>query len=174
MWVNFLFPPMCMFLLCKSITFHVPKSWDWNGISNSCAKSCCSGPNVISLWNQLKWYEKKTQSMERYVGKKKQWERNILVPRVSILLTSPMDWELRIMGKHSLYIHKIIYDALHKIRSTVTCSFQLWSHLELLIHGTGQKDENKKKSRKNSYDSGRKNYHFCKNMRYMVYTELNS
>ena len=35
--------------------------------------------------------EKKTQSMERYVGKKKQWERNILVPRVSILLTSPMD-----------------------------------------------------------------------------------
>ena len=72
------------------------------------------------------------------------------------------------------FVHSQIYDALHKIRSTVTCSFQLWSHLELLIHGTGQKDENKKKSRKNSYDSGRKKYHFCKNMRYMVYTELNS
>lgn len=35
--------------------------------------------------------KKKSQSVERYIGKKKQWQRNILVPRASILLTSPMD-----------------------------------------------------------------------------------
>ena len=34
--------------------------------------------------------KKKTQSVERYIGKKKQWERNILVLRASIPLTSPM------------------------------------------------------------------------------------
>ena len=43
------------------------------------------------------------------------------------------------------FVHSQIYEALQKIRSTVICSFQLWSHLELLIHCTGQKDENKKK-----------------------------
>ena len=61
------------------------------------------------------------------------------------------------MDGQAQFVHSQIYEALQKIRSTVICGFQLWSHLELLIHGTGQKNENKKKSKKkNWYESGRK------------------
>ena len=79
------------------------------------------------------------------------------------------------MDGQAQFVHSQIYEALQKIRSTVICGFQLWSHLELLIHGTGQKNENKKKSKKkNWYESGRKKLLFLKNMSYTVYAELNS
>ena len=80
------------------------------------------------------------------------------------------------MDGQAQFVHSQIYEALQKIRSTVICGFQLWSHLELLIHGTGQKNENKKKSKKKKIDMrvGEKNYYFCKNMSYTVYAELNS
>ena len=70
----------------------------------------------------------------------------------------------RIMDGQAQFVHSQIYEALQKIRSTVICGFQLWSHLELLIHGTGQKNENKKKSKKKKIDMrvGEKNYYFWK------------
>ena len=98
--------------------------------------------------------------MERYIGGKKQWERKILVPRASILLTSPMDWELLLQAQDNGWA------------STVCTFTNLWGSAEnqkycdlrlpamvpprALIHGIGQKDENKKKSRKNWCESGRK------------------
>ena len=153
MWVNFLFPLLCMFLLCKSVTFHGPKSWDWNCISNSCATSCHSGPNVISLkpslWNVT-------------LVRENNGKETFLFPELWSFW--PAAWiessgcRLRIMGKHSLYIHNLWGSA----ENQKYCDLRLPAMVppRALIHGIGQKDENKKKSRKNWYDSGRKNYWF--------------
>lgn len=113
--------------------------------------------------------------MEHYIGGKNLWERNILVPRALILLTNHVDQELSLQAQddgQAQFVDSQIYDALQKISSTEISCFQLWSQLEFLIHGTGQKDENKKKNRKIWYESGRKNHYFFKNMRYTKYTEL--
>ena len=104
--------------------------------------------------------KKKTQSVERYISKKKQWERNILVPRASILLTSPMDSQ--------------IYEAPQKIRSIVICGFQLWSHLELLSMALAKRMRMRKRAEKIDTIVGEKIIYFCKNMRYTVYAELKS
>lgn len=100
---QFLFPLLCMFLLCKSVTFHRPKSWYWNCISNSCATSCYSGPNVISLkpslWNVT-------------LVRENNGKETFLFPELWSFW--PAAWiessgcRLRIMGKHSLYIHKFM------------------------------------------------------------------
>ena len=163
MWLNFLFPLLCMFLLCKTVTFHVPKSWDWNSVfliavQNPATQGLMLYPFETNLYDM----KKKPKSVERYIGKKKQWERNILVPRALILLTSPMDWEssgcrTRIMGISAVCTFTNLWGSAENQKY---CDLQLPAMVppRALIHGIGQKDENKKKSRKNWYESGRKNY----------------
>ena len=46
------------------------------------------------------------------------------------------------------FVHTQIYEALQKIRSTVICGFQLWSHLELLSMALAKRMRIRKEQKK--------------------------
>ena len=67
------------------------------------------------------------------------------------------------------FVHSQIYEAPQKIRSTVICGFQLWSHLELLSMALAKRMRIRKRAEKIDTRVGEKIIDFCKNMRYTVY-----
>ena len=72
------------------------------------------------------------------------------------------------------FVHSQIYEAPQKIRSTVICGFQLWSHLELSSMALAKRMRIRKRAEKIDTRVGEKIIDFCKNMRYTVYAELKS
>ena len=72
------------------------------------------------------------------------------------------------------FVHSQIYEAPQKIRSTVICGFQLWSHLELSSMALAKRMRIRKRAEKIDTIVGEKTIDFCKNIRYTVYAELKS
>ena len=72
------------------------------------------------------------------------------------------------------FVHSQIYEAPQKIRSTVICGFQLWSHLELSSMALAKRMRIRKRAEKIDTIVGEKIIDFCKNIRYTVYAELKS
>ena len=113
-WVNFLFPPLCMFLLCKSIRFHVSKSWDWNSVfliavQNPSVQALMLYPFETNLNNMKK---KKPSLWNITLVGKNNGKGTFLFPELWSFWPAPRiescGCRPRIMGKHSLYIHKFM------------------------------------------------------------------
>ena len=66
------------------------------------------------------------------------------------------------------FVHSQIYEAPQKIRSTVICGFQLWSHLELSSMALAKRMRIRKRAEKIDARVGEKNYSFLQ--KYEVYS----